>query len=126
MIKWLLWAAVAAYVIGIWWLSSQGEQITARVDAAGITDFNAHFILFGGLSFLLRLAMYFTWPASPGWLLSTSAAAGTFAYGAIDEWHQSFVPGRGVDAQDLTGDFIGALGGQLLAAGCIWGWRRLF
>ena len=29
-------------------------------------------------------------------------------YGAFDEWHQSFVPGRTTDAADLLADAIGA------------------
>ncbi len=29
-------------------------------------------------------------------------------YGAFDEWHQSFVPGRTADAADLLADAIGA------------------
>lgn len=29
-------------------------------------------------------------------------------YGLLDEWHQSFVPGRHSDALDLVADFVGA------------------
>lgn len=116
MVKCLLWTFVIAYLIGIWWLSSRGAEITAKVDAAGISDLNAHLMLFGGLSFLIRLALQATWPHQPGCLLATVATLATFTYGLIDEWHQSFVPGRGFDAQDLWGDLAGALAGQFLAA----------
>ena len=30
------------------------------------------------------------------------------AYGVLDEWHQSFVPGRTPDALDVRNDMIGA------------------
>ena len=42
------------------------------------------------------------------------------AYGASDEWHQSFVPGRHADVWDLAADGVGAA----LALGVVgaWGW----
>jgi VanZ family protein len=39
------------------------------------------------------------------------------AYGATDEWHQSFVPGRMSDVRDLVADGVGAaLGLSLVGA----------
>jgi VanZ family protein len=46
--------------------------------------------------------------------LLASAIAG--AYGATDEWHQSFVPGRSADRFDLVADVVGAAAGAALAA----------
>lgn len=43
------------------------------------------------------------------------------AYGASDEWHQSFVPGRQPSLGDLAADTIGALAGILALARP---WRR--
>jgi VanZ family protein len=54
-------------------------------------------------------------------LLAIAAAA---AYGAFDEWHQLYVPGRTADLRDLAADAIGAS----VAAGAVWAWgiiRRL-
>jgi hypothetical protein len=44
------------------------------------------------------------------------AAAIAGAYGATDEWHQSFVPGRSADPLDLAADVAGAVAGAALAA----------
>ena len=55
-----------------------------------------------------------------GTSLRTSAAAWALAsgYGATDEWHQSFVPGRSADVRDWFADATGAL----LGAGACWAW----
>jgi VanZ family protein len=46
----------------------------------------------------------------PGWLLLISVAAAT-AYGASDEWHQSFVAARQAELLDLWADCIGSAAG---------------
>lgn len=38
------------------------------------------------------------------------------AYGFLDEWHQSFVPGRHPSAGDLLADAVGVTGGYLATA----------
>jgi VanZ family protein len=48
-------------------------------------------------------------------LLAIASAA---AYGAFDEWHQRYVPGRTADVRDLAADAIGASA----AAGALWAW----
>lgn len=37
-------------------------------------------------------------------------------YGALDEWHQSFVPGRTPDATDWLADVAGVIAGYSLAS----------
>ena len=45
--------------------------------------------------------------------LGNDKLAHLLAYGASDEWHQSFVPGRSVDVADWIADAIGVVVGVL-------------
>lgn len=47
-----------------------------------------------------------------------AAVALSGAYGLTDEWHQSFVPGRGTEMRDVAWDVAGASA----AAGAVWAW----
>jgi VanZ family protein len=50
-------------------------------------------------------------PALGAWAIAA-------AYGASDEWHQSFVPGRSADVHDWYADAIGAAAGTVAC----WAW----
>ncbi len=77
-----------------------------RIDKIG------HFAVYGLLGTLLcRLGK--------SWQGAWWAVVATSAFGASDEWHQSFVPGRGVEFLDWVADTLGAL----LAVGLYMGWR---
>lgn len=66
-----------------------------------------HIPLYAGLAWLwcraLALRNY-----SPG-RVAAAAITLSIAYGALDEWHQTFVPGRTGSLTDLMLDLIGAL-----------------
>ena len=48
------------------------------------------------------------------------AVIGTMAlWGALDEVHQEWIPGRAMDSADLAADVAGATAGALLAAGTL-------
>ena len=49
------------------------------------------------------------------------AAVLAAAYGAADEFHQSFVPGRSAELRDVLADALGAAAGAALG----WGWSVL-
>jgi VanZ family protein len=107
-----LWGAVAAHLLLIFSLSSF-PQLPAP--PGGFTDKQAHALAYGVLAALLcralaggRLARVTVGRALAAALLAT-------AYGATDEWHQSFVPGRQSDAADLWADAVGA---AIVAVGC--------
>ena len=58
------------------------------------------------------------WLRAPG-ARAYGAFAVTSAYGLLDEWHQSFVPGRYASLTDVALDVAGALAGTWLA-GRLW------
>jgi hypothetical protein len=91
------------YMAGIYWLSS-----LSNLGIRGIDTSLLHVPLYAGLAFCLLKAMpearprqAFTWKL-PG-LIFVSAAA----YAALDEWHQSFVPGRDASTGDFSLDLLG-------------------
>lgn len=47
-------------------------------------------------------------PKQCGWRSALLIGFLTVAFGVVDEWHQSFVPGRPASAADLLRDAIGA------------------
>jgi len=76
-----------------------------------------HFLLYAVEAFLLSRAI--AWPgprALTGWRVV--AVIGTMAlWGALDEVHQEWIPGRTMDSADFAADVAGATVGALLAAG---------
>lgn len=102
-------AAALAWCALIFALSSRADiPAPGWLDAVPHSDKIAHFLLYAvlcalcvralrrePLEFLRRNAL---------WL----ALVWTAVYGASDEWHQSFVPGRQPDVADWVADVIGA------------------
>ena len=100
------------YMGWIFYLSSLPNPLPAPLPPG--VDKIAHFGQYGLLGILFARA-FFLRPSRSfafAWLL---CALFTAAYGASDEFHQFFVPGRSADALDVLAD---ALGG---AAGA-WAW----
>jgi VanZ family protein len=85
---------------------------------AGVSDKSAHTLAYTGLAITIvrALAGGLPRPVSAG--IAAAAVAATVAYGASDEVHQMFVPGRSADLYDLAADAAGA---TLGAAAC-WAW----
>lgn len=94
----------------IWYLSSQPTLPDTQVN-----DKVMHFMVYGLLSALWTRAWWMTTNLS-GLRVGLSAFALTAVYGAIDELHQSFVPGRDASALDLLADAGGAAVGAALMA----------
>lgn len=79
----------------------------------------AHFCLFGLLATLiLRVDTVWRRPGWRGWL----AILAVSAFGATDEWHQFYTPGRSVE----FGDWLADTTGPMLAVTLYlqWGWYR--
>ena len=97
---------VVAYAGVIFFLSSRSSLPAPKV--VGF-DKVAHFGVYGGLAFLAARGAH-----GYGSTLRRAAFFGALlaaAYGATDEVHQSFVPGRTMEFGDLIADALGALAG---------------
>jgi VanZ family protein len=84
----------------------------------GMSDKQGHSIGYSALGVLVARAMAGGLGASMSPLQAAASVAATTAYGASDEWHQSFVPGRESDVADVWADAVGATFGT---ATC-WAW----
>lgn len=91
-----LWPAVVAALIVI--ASGRGE--VAAPSVTGI-DKVTHFLVFGLLATLVVRNGY---PPRRAWV----AVVLVSLFGATDEWHQSFTPGRMVELADWVADTLGA------------------
>jgi VanZ family protein len=115
-----LWGPVAAYLVAIF-LESSVSQVPELPTA--VTDKDAHGFLYAGLALLILRAL-----AGASWRNVTipagvAAVVLSAAYGATDEFHQRFVPGRTADLLDLAADTAGAAA----AVAVVWliaRWRR--
>lgn len=96
-----------------WYISSQSSL--PKAISFFTYDKLIHFLSFGFLAFCWSL--WFTpkqWKTKPfRCVLSVLIIVGI--YGAIDEYHQSFTPGRDMSFLDWIADMVGALFGSLFA-----------
>ena len=109
-----LWGPVAAYMAFIFVVSAQSQPPLPPQ----ISDKQGHSLGYMGLAVTVGRAL--AGGIARGTSLPAAAAAWGIAsaYGATDEWHQSFVPGRSADVHDWFADTAGAL----LGAGACWAW----
>ena len=110
------WLPPVIYMLLIFCLSSQSDpipELTARV-----WDKLLHTGAYAALGLLWCRALR---GEGLGWVAAvTVALVATSAYGASDEWHQSFVPLRNSDIHDWFADtFGGAAGAAAYAIGAI-------
>ncbi|RMG21415.1 MAG: hypothetical protein D6729_00770 [Deltaproteobacteria bacterium] len=90
-------------------LSSERPGAALGALPAG-SDKVLHFLAYGILAALWMRAL---WPVALGTAAGGALAAVcvAVAFGALDEWHQSFVPARSADVLDLVADAAGAAAG---------------
>jgi VanZ family protein len=110
-----LWLPPIIYMSVIFYLSSQSQplpELTSRV-----WDKALHTIEYAGLGVLLYRALVGEGLPRRATILATIVIVS--AYGASDEWHQSFVPMRDADVRDWMVDTLGgilaAVGGAIAA-----------
>jgi VanZ family protein len=101
----MLWLPVIAYMIGIFIVSGLPNPPMP----SDVPDVSLHGAAYFGLTLLtIRALADGRWSGvnvptlALAWMIAT-------AYGATDEWHQSFVANRHADLRDLAADAAGAL-----------------
>jgi len=116
-----LWVPVVAYMGLLYLLSAQpggGGPSLFPEWLVNLPDWVQHGVAYAGLGAVtLRATASGRWHGV-GRAALVSAWAIATVYGALDEWHQSFVPGRVPDVRDLAADSVGAA----LALGAAWAW----
>ena len=109
------WAVVAAYMAAVFLVSGGPGPDLPPVSHVDKLLHAAAYGVMAGLA---------AWALANGRLREVSgrvallAWAIAAAYGASDEWHQCFVPGRQSDWRDLAADAAGAAA----VAGALWAW----
>jgi VanZ family protein len=88
----------------------------------GFADKPTHSLGYAGLAVLVVRAFAGGLPSRVSARTALAAIAVAVAYGATDEVHQMFVPGRSAEIADLYADAIGACAG---ACAC-WAWGIIF
>jgi VanZ family protein len=113
-----LWLPVVAYMASIFYASSLGVLPGA---VGGISDTYLHGVAYGGLALVaLRAVAGGRWARVTGVSLVTAWTI-TTVYGATDEWHQMFTPGRTAELRDLRNDAAGAV----VALALTWAWGTM-
>jgi VanZ family protein len=103
---------VGAYAALIFVLSSQPDPLPVLTQ--NVWDKAIHFVEYGTLGLLVAVAL-----RTSGASLRRAALLGAVlasVYGASDEFHQWFVPGREADPRDWLADTLGGVGGAAAAA----------
>jgi len=106
------WLPVAAWCALVFTLSS--FPLRVDVDRVPGGDKTGHLVEYAVLGFLLARALRISRPSLGGAGIAALACLLGAAYGASDEFHQSFVPDRTSSLWDLAADGTGALLGALL------------
>lgn len=106
---------VAAYMLALFTASS-GPGV--ELPPGRNWDKVLHAGAFGVLALLSAWALMRGRLRAATWPVLLAACLITILYGASDELHQSFVPGRTADVSDLLADAVGAVA----AAGAVRAW----
>lgn len=78
----------------------------------GRFDKVVHFAMYA----LLAALLVWAWAdGRPSAIVVIATLLAVAAYGALDEWHQQFIPGRSMELNDWLADSAGALLGVLAA-----------
>lgn len=110
------WLAVAAWAAAVTVLSSLTPRDLQAIAPFEFWDKAAHFAAFAAGAVLLALAL--RWSTAWPWRrIAVTSIVAISAFGAVDEFHQTYTPNRsGADRLDWLADTFGAIAGALLTA----------
>jgi VanZ family protein len=100
------WGPAALWAVVLFLLSSIPGS---AIGGISVSDLFIHTCVYSVLGAAL---VYGRWKGSVGWPHGLLIAAGVL-YGASDEWHQSFVPGRYPAVSDWIADAAGIVIGYM-------------
>jgi VanZ family protein len=102
------WTLVGLYAAGIFALSSLSQPPLVSSWELPHLDKLCHSLAYGGLTLLLMRALRLAYPTCPSMTLCAWGLVLVVSYGALDELHQAFTPGRMMSLLDLFADAAGA------------------
>ena len=101
----LLWAGVILFGTS---LPAEAVPVqTSKIDKV------LHFSIYTVFSYLLTRQFSYSMTR---WKAAAFAVLFAVVFGALDEWHQSFIPGRSTELADWRADSLGALVGAIACA----------
>lgn len=108
--RWVFGALALGWAALIFWESSQANPFPFVPPSILSHDKLLHFGAYAVLAGLAVGALARARLAALGRVAAVGIVLAA-AYGATDEWHQSYVPGRDADPWDWTADAVGAVAG---------------
>lgn len=110
-----IWILPITVALAIVWLSNQ-PALPMGVSLPPPFDKLAHFTAFGTLAVCLELTLRWTHHDLPVYRRHLLIFFGVSLFGASDEWHQLFVPGRACEFFDWVADSLGGAFGLALTS----------
>jgi VanZ family protein len=110
-----LWAPLFGYMAAIYLVSSMPRAPLPEQ----VSDKTGHVLAYIGMGVLAVRAVAGGLPRRVTMRMAIATVLITTVHGALDELHQSYVPGRSSDIQDVYADSIGGCIG--LAVCWVWG-----
>jgi VanZ family protein len=105
-------ALLLAWCAGVWYLSDRSDPGDTVGILTELPDWLLHGIEYAVGGFLARRVLA---PVLPSWG-SVAAVLFCLAWAGLDEWHQSFVPGRDASLSDVFADAVGSVIGVAVHA----------
>ena len=117
--KWPYLLLTVAYCAGIFWVSSQ-PRLPEIAHAFQSEDKLLHCAVYAGLAAIISFGIRHSYDRPHAGAQFWIPVAFACLYGVSDEIHQTFVPNRHFDIEDILADSLGAVAIQWLLCCRIW------